>query len=606
MAANQLHAIPNTHRKIALGAREIGPVPRDERVEVSVYVRRNPSVTSLSSAKLSTEIEEAFGASPQDIARIEKFAKTSRLDVIGSSPVRRSVFLAGTARDMASAFGTTLRYYEYPYGNYRGRVGSVHVPAELDGVIEAVFGLDNRRVGRSYIRHVSYGSQSAENFAGRDVLPRYGYFPPELATLYSFPSGFNGGGQNIGILAFNDTHHGGYSLEALRNYFQRLQIPLPEIVDMVVHGQGNDPGDDGPVGDRQGDSSGEIMLDMQMAGTLAPGAGITMYFTSFTERGWVDAIYAAVTDAENNPSILSISYGNPEDTMGSAWTLAAVLKINEAFQMASIKGLTICCASGDQGSSDIDVVSRATNVDFPASSPFVLGCGGTRLLSYAGVVTSETVWNDGPDQNGGLSATGGGVSKIFQLPAYQQRANVPPLEDGSHSVGRGVPDVAGLADPETPVIIIRLDGAHLTEVGGTSATAPLWAALFARINQALGRRIGFFNPVLYTRCAVGVLNDITLGNNGSYRALPGWDACTGLGSPNGVRLLRALSDFAAPLESYENPADISHTGASFFCCCCGRTLPASVLGTSPSLWVFAPYQIAVCDACWAIRCNIST
>ena len=203
------------------------------------------------------------------------------------------------------------------------------------------------------------------------------------------------------------------------------------------------------------------------------------------------------------------------------------------------KGITICCASGDDGSSDDD--PSGAHVDFPASSPFVLGVGGTNLVASSGApptIQSETVWNELLHSEG---ATGGGVSDVFTKPSYQNSVNVPPSANPPHDIGRGVPDVAAVADPVTGVVVMDIDGKHLEQIGGTSASTPLWASLIARLNQGLNARCGFLNPLLYGRFSTGVLRDITVGNNGAYSAGPGWDACTGLGSPNGDQLLNALS-----------------------------------------------------------------
>jgi kumamolisin len=216
--------------------------------------------------------------------------------------------------------------------------------------------------------------------------------------------------------------------------------------------------------------------------------------------------------------------------------------VSQAFQAAMAKGITICCASGDDGSSD--QVNKGAHVDFPASSPFVLGVGGTKLVAANGVpptIAEETVWNELMQDEG---AGGGGISAVFTKPSYQNAVKVPASSNPPHKIGRGVPDVAAVADPETGVVVIHIDGKQIESIGGTSASAPLWAALVARLNQGLGANCGFLNPVLYTKCATGVLRDITVGNNGAYSAEPGWDACTGLGTPDGQRLLHALSGSA--------------------------------------------------------------
>jgi kumamolisin len=480
----------------------------------------------------SAERHAAFGADAADLGKIETFGTAAGLKVLETSQPRRSVLLSGTVAAFSRAFGVELKLVEGPRGRYRGRRGPITVPRELDGVIDAVFGLDNRPMGSSYLRKHSSTLRGA---SGQNV-----YLPPQVAQLYNFPQGTDGAGQCIVIFAFNGqigstgiSAKGGYNIDALRTYFaQFLHLNPPEIVDKVVHGPGNVPGDESS----DTDVSGEVMLDIQVAGSCAPGARLVMYFTEFTEQGWVDAITSAVTDDENQPSIISISYGNPEDGGNQTlWTKAAIRVVNNSFQRAALAGITICCAAGDDGSSDA-ISDTRVHVDFPSSSPYVLGCGGTRLQSNNGVITKETVWNDGPG-----SATGGGISALFALPDYQRAAGIPASVNPGHRIGRGVPDVSGLADPATGLAIMSNSGQlEPSSVGGTSATAPLWAALVARINQALKTRVGFLNPLLYRFATQGVLRDITVGDNGAYSASTGWDACTGLGSPDGARLLALL------------------------------------------------------------------
>jgi kumamolisin len=197
---------------------------------------------------------------------------------------------------------------------------------------------------------------------------------------------------------------------------------------------------------------------------------------------------------------------------------------------AAVLGVTVTVAAGDDGSSD-GAPDGQPHVDFPASSPHALACGGTRLQANptTGEVISETVWNNGA----GRGATGGGVSEAFDRPSWQGAAGVP-LQHGKP--GRGVPDVAAVADPQTGYRV-RVDGIDAV-IGGTSAVAPLWAALVTRLAQAAQRRLGLVQPLLY-----GIprgFRDITAGSNGAFTAGPGWDACTGLGVPDGAGLLTAL------------------------------------------------------------------
>jgi kumamolisin len=272
------------------------------------------------------------------------------------------------------------------------------------------------------------------------------------------------------------------------------------------------------------------MLDIEVAAAVAPKATIAVYFAPNTNQGFLDAITTAVHDRVNKPSVISISWGAAE----SNWTVQGMTQFDQAFQAAATMGVTVCCAAGDNGSSD-GVADGKPHADFPASSPYALGCGGTRLTASGRSISSEVVWNADPTR----SATGGGISGQFGLPAYQRKAHVPLLAGSRSHKGRGIPDVAGDADPASGYKV-RVDGRNLV-IGGTSAVAPLWAGLIALMNQKLGHAVGYLNPLLYGSLAgKGLFRDIVSGNNGSYAARKGWDACTGWGSPIGSKLLQAL------------------------------------------------------------------
>jgi len=287
-----------------------------------------------------------------------------------------------------------------------------------------------------------------------------------------------------------------------------------------------DGGKNAPSGDPNS-ADGEVLLDIEVAGALAPGAAQIVYFAPNTDRGFVGAIIAAA-HAVPTPAAISISWGGSEDS----WTEQARHALDQACADAVALGVTVLAASGDNGSAD-GAADGAAHCDFPASSPNVVACGGTRLVvDGSGAIAAETVWNDAASGGG---ATGGGVSKAFALPKWQIDAGVP-------AAGRGVPDVAGNADPQTGYQVY-VDG-QTAVVGGTSAVAPLWAALVCRLAQLSGKPLGLIQPTLYDRVAAGVaqpgLRDVTSGDNGAYKARPGWDPCTGLGSPDGAALASIL------------------------------------------------------------------
>jgi kumamolisin len=299
----------------------------------------------------------------------------------------------------------------------------------------------------------------------------------------------------------------------MQNYFSKLGISLPSITAQSVDGALNAPS-------TADSADGEVALDIEVAGAVAPGAKIVVYFAPNTDKGFLDAISTAIHDTVNNPSVISISWGAAE----SQWTEQAMQNFNETFMSAAALGVTVTVAAGDNGSSDRETDGKA-HVDFPASSPYAIACGGTRLLS-----DSETVWND---QDGW--ATGGGISDIFPVPDYQKNISLPASVNGNNKKGRGLPDIAANADSATGYNVL-VDG-QWTVVGGTSAVAPLIAGLIALANQKLKRRVGFIQPKIYASSSA-VFKDITEGNNitakdGGYTAGPGWDACTGLGVPLG-------------------------------------------------------------------------
>ena len=536
-----------------------------ESITVSIYLRANPSAAGDAASTLETlngqppqerhyltkpQLAQIFGADPQEMQAVEDWAKSSELTVVEADAAQRRVKVSGTVAAIDKAFGVQLNDYSHPEGyEYRGREGQVHVPEKLYGIVESVLGLDTRRVGRPRLRRAPARKVEWQtSAAGNTSNPWPGtFFPPQVAALYDYPSNLTGKGQNVAVMSFNGAPdgnpHGGYSLAALTTYFTKvLGGTPPTFTNVDVMGPGNDPGPDTQASGQQGDSTGEVMLDACVVGSVAPGAHIFMYFTEFTTQGWVDALQNAIA-GDNDISVISISYGNPEDDPQGAWTSAAVQTVNQAFQAAAAAGITICCASGDDGSGD--GVASGAHVDFPASSPYVLAVGGTKLTASTlspPAISSEVVWNEVAHSEG---AGGGGISAVFTKPSWQDGVDVPPSANPPHQVGRGVPDVAADADPVSGVVVMHIDGKHLEPIGGTSAAAPLWASLIARLNEGLNARCGFLNPVLYTKLSTGVLNDITSGNNGTYAATAGWDACTGLGTPNGARLLSALSTSTA-------------------------------------------------------------
>ena len=511
--------LQGSERTVMPGASRVGPADPKAQIQVTVFLRRGAPLKKVPPALRQritrAQFAAAHGASLSDIKKIRAFAKEYVLKVVEESAARRSVILSGTVDAFSRAFGVELNRYQHPGGTCRMRTGTIQIPAQLNGIIEGVFGLDNRPQAKAHFRI----RKNNPNAVSAQAAAASSFTTLQVAQAYNFPANADGTGQTIGIVELG----GGYRAADLTTYFKNLGITAPEVTAVSVDG-----GTNSPTGSASG-PDGEVELDIEVAGAVAPGAQIAMYFTPNTDQGFLDALTTAVHDTTLKPSVVSISWGGPE----SSWTQQALNAFNSACEDASTIGVTILAASGDDGSSD-GITSGTPTVDFPASSPFVLGCGGTKLAISGGAISSEQAWNE---LSAGEGATGGGVSEFFALPTFQQSASIPKAPNGF--VGRGVPDVAGDADPESGYNVL-VDGEQ-TVIGGTSAVAPLWAGLLARINQSLGTSVGYLNPTLYAASVESTLHDITKGNNGSYSAGPGWDPCTGLGSPNGAALLAALA-----------------------------------------------------------------
>jgi len=481
------------------------------RVKVSVVVKPKAPVNAGKLGDPKARMTRAafaarHGANPESVKLVKTFAKEFGLTVEPvSKPGRCTVSLSGTVAAMQKAFGVTLTQQQSDEGLFRVREGAILLPQELAGHVVAVLGLDNRPQAKPHFR---IAVPHATNVS---------YTPVQVAEMYGFPQGASAAGQTIGLIELG----GGYRAADITAYFKTLGIAAPSVTAVPVDGGKNTPG-------TANGADGEVMLDIEVSAAVAAGAKVAVYFAPNTDQGFIDAVTTAVHDTTNKPSVISISWGGPEST----WTTQAMTALDAACQAAAVVGVTITVAAGDNGSTD-GVTGTANHVDFPASSLHVLACGGTTLKGTGTSIASEVVWNETAIGEG---ATGGGVSAVFPLPAWQQGAGVPVI---GASAGRGLPDVAGDADPSTGYVI-RVDG-QTTVIGGTSAVAPLWAGLIALANAQNKTAAGFVNPGLYASGAKAAFRDITQGNNGGYSAGPGWDACSGLGSPVGTKVISVLA-----------------------------------------------------------------
>jgi kumamolisin len=539
------HRMPN--------AQISGEVPQGE-FQVTVMVRRKsplPDAKEHAKRKLSERsymsretLASNHGADPAEIAKVAAFAREHHLKVVESDLAKRHVILSGTAENYSRAFGVALKMYKSNEITYRGREGDILLPESLSGIVTSVTGLDNRPFARPHFR-IHHGDKAKSMTAGGHGVGKphaaatpvpAGFSPVQLAQLYNFAPG-DGTGQTIAILELG----GGYHAAELTTYFQGIGVNPPNVSTASYTGGGtNNPGTDAFA---QNNPDVEVALDIEVAGGVAPGAKVVVYFApDATDQSFLGAISAIVHDTVNNPNIVSISWGGPEDTASGQFQT----EFDQILQAAVQVGMTVCVAAGDSGSADFAANDPnwdgKTHVDFPASSPNVLACGGTQITVSGNAISNEVVWDDGANDG-----TGGGVSRAFAQPTYQVGVESQKAVDPAGPVMRGVPDVSGDAAPGSGYQVL-CDGQSFPDaaqgvppVGGTSAVAPLWAGLVARLNQSLGKPVGFLNPLIYAiPTSAHAFNDITSGNNGKYHSGPGWDACTGLGSPNGQNILAAL------------------------------------------------------------------
>jgi len=500
---------------------KLKPVLPNERIEITIRIRRKKSIERAlkeleKNGKIYTreEYREEFGLSKEDVKKIHDFANAKGLSVAHASYSRRSMILVGTAQNLTKAFGVSLYYYKTNNGRtFRGRSGSFKIPKSLKGIIAGIFGLDNRP--QTFAKYKLLGENK------RNTKRRIKSFnPDELARLYNFPKA-DGNNQCIGIIEFG----GGHSMKDMEHYFNSIHSPMPTIKSVSVGNAHNNPG---TVDDN------EVALDIEVAGTIAPNATIVLYYAQNSAKGFIDSITQAVHDNKNKPSVISISWGGAE----VRWSKQAMKNFTEVCKAAALMGVTICVATGDAGSDD-KVSDGKAHVDFPASCPYVLACGGTTLTSYGKKIMNEIAWNKAPN-----AATGGGVSSFFRVPDYQKKTRLPSSANGTRFKGRGIPDLAAHADFKTGYRIYYRGAEHIA--GGTSAVAPLIAGLIARINQIRNKPAGFINSFLYK--SPFIFRDITKGNNDTsadnegYKAGKGWDATTGLGVVDGMKLLTLLAN----------------------------------------------------------------
>ena len=513
----------------AVRVRDVDP---DSEVEVTVTLR-GPQLPQLKPGQSISrdELKSSYAASPADIDALRTELERYGLKIEDVSPLTRSVHVRGTAKQMDDAFHTQLGIYKSKaQGEFRGREGALEIPSVLDGLVTGVFGLDQRRVARRAPGVPSAGNPAAA--AARALSPA------DLERRYEFPDG-QAARQTVAIAEFG----GAYFENDLKAFCEQQDRPMPTVkqVGLGVKVLTEEQVMGLPQSDRNEvlDDSGEVNMDVQIVAGLCPEAEIVIYFTQFSQKGWVDLVDEVIKGDPTSPVTVSVSWGLAEDS--ADFSDAARSAIDERLQAAAALGVTVCVSAGDDGSGD-QVSDGKAHVNFPASSAHVLAVGGTMLNGQ-----DEVVWWQAPgERQDGGGSTGGGVSTVFDRPSWQ---NVQVDSLNPHSIdGRIVPDISALAGPPYYQLVFMGKAAPN---GGTSASAPLWASLIARVAAAAAPSTtpAFVAPLLYQNGAGGkplgdsVCVDITQGDNTSpkpgkgYEAGPGFDAVSGWGVPNGTALL---------------------------------------------------------------------
>jgi Pro-kumamolisin, activation domain len=567
--------------------RRIADVAGSESIEVSVYLKPHTSPGAAVDTLPFAERRAALRASRTaehdgDIRLLREFAAAHGLTVSAVEPAQRLVKLSGSATNIEAAFQTKLGVYHDGAEQFRGYSGPIRISQDLEPVVRAVLGLDTRRAAEPHFIRAD------------DVTA---HLPNEVGKLYNFPTSGTGAGQCIAIVELG--YRCGYLASDITTAFQNMGLPTPTVVSVSV-GENNNPdwsvtmivtdavagtgnvvrlavdftsfsssGDTVVVSGVSPEANGvhtitvvdgthielrntvfatpytsggtvidvtnqdeEVALDIQVAGGIAPGARLAVYFAPNTHNGFANAVYTAVHDSANNPSVVSISWGSMEET----WSAAERQVMDAALSDAALLGVSVFVASGDDNSTD-GATDGQVHVDYPAASPWAIGCGGTQIDATGTTINSEIVWNV-VDNNGNASGTGGGISRLYPIPLFQLEARLPGNFD-TNVPGRGVPDVAGNASSASGYKIV-VNG-QTSALGGTSAVAPLWAGLAALINEAASEPIGFFLPTLYKNpSALRVIaqgNNFPPGTSVGYSASTGWSGCTGLGVPIGYKIL---------------------------------------------------------------------
>ena len=593
-------ALPGSRPPWAAANNDIGALPADTAIhgitlvlsrtaaqeaelQTLLAAQQNPASPLFHQWLTPEAFSARFGVADADIAAVQAWLQSQGFTVEGVARSRDRISFSGDAAQVAAAFGTELRRFQFRGETHFAPASDLALPASLAPMVSAVLHLSDLRP-RPRVKlmpRFTSGQTQAHFLTPKDVATQY-----DVNPVYN--AGYRGSGQSIAIVGQSYIESGDLTTFQVAAGFG----PSTPMLTLV-------PSSGGAA--RVGGDEGESDLDMEYASAMAPGANMFFVYVGNAQNHSVfDALAYAIT--EDIAPVISISYGTCEPIQSATFLQQA----NALGQQASAQGQTIVAAAGDQGSTDCAGYTTAQGVsvaqqqalaaDFPSSSPYVLAVGGLQMAAGttdkgasqywmaangSDVVGSllkyvpEVVWNEDSSANG-ISSGGGGSSIIFPRPSWQ--AGVPGIPSGNF---RLVPDLAIQASTGTPGFVFCTsdattlaqegltssclngfrDGAgqYLTLAGGTSFSSPIVAGLLAVLNQAkhsIGQ--GDIHPVLYGLAAnpatyAAAFHDITSGSNActagptycstagasAYSAGTGYDEASGLGSFDFANLVAA-------------------------------------------------------------------
>jgi hypothetical protein len=470
------------------------------------------------------QFTEMFGPTEHDYQSVIAFAKTNGFTVTGLHPNRLLLDVNATVADIEKAFHVKMSVYQHPTEARRFYAPDVEPSVGVDLPVLDINGLSDYT--RPHPANLKLVPRQATTRAGpADGSGTSGtYLGYDFRAAYAPGVTLTGTGQTIGLVQFD-----GYYPSDITAYESMAGLPNVTLTNIYIDGFDGTPVDtDGNI---------EVSLDIEMVISMAPGLAKVILYEAPTNGIPNDILNRMATDNQARQLSCSWGWGGGPDT-----------NADQIFQEMALQGQSFFAASGDS-----DAFYTSTSTNFPADDPYLTSVGGTTLTTTGplGPYVSETVWNWGVEYGEDGMGSSGGISTSYPIPTWQQ--GIATGANGGSTTMRNIPDVALTADNVDVIAGNGIDYGDQGGIGGTSCASPLWAAFVALVNEQAGTNgpVGFINPAIYL---IGTeldytsdFQDITTGNNEwlasptQFTAVPGYDLCTGWGTPAGSNLINALS-----------------------------------------------------------------